>query len=134
MAYGDIRNPVRRDDLESLEFLDSDGSTHMYPVYGQGPHRTVITKDGEIIDPSEYNKDMVVRFTNPNLHRRVDPHDPPEPEDPNYDPSDPESINRAYLNKELKPREYELLVQGAHSHRTTKLTVHDEESITTEIP
>ena len=38
------------------------------------------------------------------------------------------------LNKELAPREYTLQIHGVDSYRTTEIFVHDEESITTEIP
>lgn len=56
-------------------------------------------------------------FTHPNLHRRVDPADPPENE------------------KEVAPRKYTLGVYDKlNSYRTTEIFYHDEESTTCEIP
>lgn len=132
-TYGTAENPVRQKHLQELTYIDADGIEHPYPSYGQGPHRIVLKADGTIVDQDAYDKD-VIGFTNPNLHRRVNPQEPPEPTDPNYDPKDPTSVDRSYLNRELKPREYELEIQGVHSYRTTTMFVHDEESITTEIP
>ena len=137
MAFGDKNHPVKRDDLENIVYHDSEGNELIYPVYGQGPHRTVariVDGSTEVFDQLAYDKDQNVGFTSPNLHRRVDPQEPPKPEDPNYDPDDPDSVDRSYLNQEIKPRDYELSVQGVHSYRTTTYNVHDEESITTEIP
>ena len=121
-------------DLQNLEYILPDESRHKYPIYGQGPHKVVVDKDGNVIDTLAYTKDIDVGFTNPNLHRRVDPQEPPEPTDPNYDPTDPKSVDRSYLNKEIEPRQYELEIMGVHSYRTTTKIVHSEESIDTEIP
>ena len=55
-------------------------------------------------------------FTNPNLHRRVDPQNPSSAE-------------------EVAPRQYVLGVyDGIHSFRTEIISTHDEESTTSEIP
>ena len=132
-AYGTAKNPVRQKHLQELTYTDSDGVVHKYPVLGQGPHRVVMKADGTILDQDAYDRD-VVGYTNPDLHRRVDPQKPPEPTDPNYDQDDPKSVDRSYLNQEIEPRKYELGIQGVHSYRTTTYTVHDEESTTTEIP
>lgn len=56
-------------------------------------------------------------FTNPDLHRRVDPQ-PPAPD-----------------SGEVAPREYMIGVyDGLHSYRTVTIVTHDEESTTSEIP
>lgn len=56
-------------------------------------------------------------FTNPNLHRRIDPKTP-EPG-----------------SQEVAPRDYVLGVyDGVHSYRTETIHYHDEESTTCEIP
>ena len=133
MAYGDYKHPVKYADLTSLTYVDSSGQEHPYPICGQGRHSTVMKSDGTIVDQAEYERDEF-GLTNPTLHRRVDPQEPPAPEDPNYDPTDPTSVNRAYLNKEIAPRDYDITLQGVNSYRTTTHTVHDEESTTVEIP
>ena len=56
-------------------------------------------------------------LTNPNLHRRIDPHEPTEG------------------SKETAPRNYIIGVyDGLHSYRTETIHYHDEESTTSEIP
>lgn len=133
MPFGDKDNPVTRESLESLTYRDSNNEEHPYPVFHQGPHTIVLKADGTIVDDEAYKKDQL-GFTHPNLHRRVDPQQPPTPEDPNYDPDDPESVNRAYLNQEVAPRDYAFAIEGVHSYRTTTYNTHDEESTTSEIP
>ena len=54
-------------------------------------------------------------FTNPYLHRRIDPQPPSNPE-------------------EYASREYMLSIANLQSYRTTKINTHDEESVTSEIP
>lgn len=54
-------------------------------------------------------------YTQPNLHRRVDPQEPND-------------------DTETSPREYKLGVYGLDSYRTTEINYHDEESETSEIP
>lgn len=67
------------------------------------------------LTPEEQEKDDI-GFTNPNLHRRVDPQTPSDP-------------------KEVAPRKYTIGVYDKlHSYRTTEITYHDEESTTCEIP
>lgn len=75
---------------------------------GQGPSK--IVNPGSIEDQKDQHG-----FTQPNLHRRVDPQEPHD-------------------GKETSPREYELGVYGLNSYRTTKINYHDEESETSEIP
>lgn len=101
---------VRRQDLE-FTYQDSDGGSYLYPRVGQGPARPATEE--------ELAKDTL-GFTNPNLHRRIDPHDPPIVEDPKA--------------QELKPRDYELTIQHLHSYRTTTINSHDEESTYSEVP
>lgn len=55
-------------------------------------------------------------MTHPNLHTRIEPHEP-----------SPDS-------GEVRPSEYDLSVQGVNSYRTTKKHYHDEESSDSEIP
>lgn len=55
-------------------------------------------------------------FTQPNLHRRIDPQKP-----------SPNSI-------EVKEREYNIGVYNLDSYRMTKINYHDEESTTDETP
>ena len=56
-------------------------------------------------------------FTNPNLHRRIDPH------------------AHAQGSEEVAPRDYLIGVyDGLHSYRTETIHYHDEESTTSEIP
>lgn len=67
------------------------------------------------LTPEEEAKDQL-GFTNPNLHRRIDPQTPADP-------------------KEVRPREYTIGVyDGINSYRTTQIFYHDEESTTSEIP
>ena len=121
---GDVNDPWTRSDFENLQYIAGyDTSTNPpTPIYKPYPtstyqHTTVIQdSDGNILDQDEYDKDMVVGFTNPNLHRRVD-----------IKPLSPDS-------DELKPHEIELQIRGTNSYRTVTTFTHDEESITTEIP
>ena len=56
-------------------------------------------------------------FTNPNLHRRIDPQQP------------------APGSGEVAPKDYIIGVyDGLHSYRTEIINTHDEESTTCEIP
>lgn len=117
-----------RSDFENLQYIAGyDTSTNPpTPIYKPYPstvyQKTTVVQDsdGNILEQSEYVNDIVTGFTNPNLHRRVDAHEP-EHED-------------NQLNQELAPREYTLEIKGTNSYRTTTITVHDEESTTTEIP
>ena len=106
-----IDRVVRRSELESLTYTDESGSIQAYPIMGQGPAKPA-TAD-------ELARDEL-GFTHSNLHRRVDPHDPPVAENP--------------LNQEVAPRSYQIGIQNVHSYRTTQINVHDEESIDCEIP
>lgn len=79
-----------------------------FPVLGQGP--------GHFIPDDGIEKELDDRgFTNPNLHRRIDP----------KEPTDPELV---------APSNYSLGIYGPHSYRTQTLHTHDEESTTSEIP
>jgi len=101
---------VTRYDFD-FQYTDSQGNEHPYPRMGQGP---AILADEDDLDRDELG------FTNPNLHRRVEPHDPPIADDPK--------------NQELSPRQYQLNLQNVRSYRTTQINVHDEESIDDETP
>jgi hypothetical protein len=105
-----INRTVKRSDLQ-FEYEDSSGDAHNYPVVGQGP--------ATLASPEDLARDAL-GFTNPNLHRRVEPHDPPTAEDPR--------------NQEVAPRGYQLNIQGVHSYRTTTINVHNEDSIYDETP
>jgi hypothetical protein len=112
-------NTMSDKELRNLTYEDSAGNVRPFPAYGSGAG-VVQKSDGTIVDPAAYNKDINVGFTNPNLHRRIDPKEPPEAENP--------------LDQELAPREYSLEIHGTNSYRTTTITVHDEDSTTSEIP
>lgn len=83
-------------------YTDTDGRVRPYPAIGQGP--------AELASPEDIARDEL-GFTNPNLHRRVDP----KLTDFNY----PE---------EFKPREYKLAIQKFNSYRTTTINTHDEDA------
>lgn len=76
------------------------------PTIGQGPAVPA--------DALELERDAV-GFTNPNLHRRIDPQPPTD----------------AY---EVAPRDYMLGIYDVYSYRTTQINTHDEESTTSEVP
>lgn len=237
-------------DLQNLTYIDADGNEVPYPITSAGSGY-VQTGDGTVEDQIAYDKDQVTGFTNPNLHRRIDPHEPETNVNPNllssvpdfYEPSGSDTFliyripltedliagktytiqlwnvdmryeniipeeysifivwgkkinyiseisipnghsdyltltfvaqnrdvgastkpwidiydvsgvthepNIRYvqieqwklesgdtatpLDKELAPREYALEIKGTNSYRTTTITVHDEESTTSEIP
>lgn len=107
---GNIDRVVRPSELVGI-YKDTDGDTHTYPVIGQGPAKKASDKD---LARDELG------YTNPNLHRRVDPQEPKKADNP--------------LNQEVAPRDYQLDIQNVHSYRTTKINVHDEESTDCEIP
>lgn len=74
-------------------------------------HGTAVPASEEDLQRDEHG------FTNPNLHRRVDPQQP------------------APDSGEVAPRSYMLGVyDGLHSYRTETIYTHDEESTTSEIP
>ena len=123
------------DDLQHLTYYDTHVQLQPYPSTGQGSATVVQDSSGNILDETAYNKDIDAGFTNPNLHRRVDIQDPPEQiPDTEYNPDDPDSVDKSYLNHEIAPHEIDISIRGKNSYRTTTYTVHNEESITTEIP
>lgn len=134
----DVDNPsatVSEIDLSNLTYTDASGNEVPFPSIGYSKTKVVERSDGTVLDPEDYARDQVTGFTNPNLHRRVDIKDPPDPiPDPFYDPEDPESVDRSYLNKQIAPHDIEINIHGTHSYRTTTYHVHDEESITDETP
>ena len=134
--------------LQNLTYTDSDNKEHPFPSASHG-FGVVQRADGTIVDATAFKKDQDIGFTNPNLHRRIDPDNPPEliPDpnyhseddsapvfDPEYNLVDYSSVDRSYLNKETSPREFDVEIQGTNSYRTTTYHVHNEESITDEIP
>ena len=101
------------------QFLSAE-STLKSPFYGQGPARPITDKDGVVLDKEAYDKDTVTGFTNPNLHRRIDPQTPDE-------------ARRAA--GEQAPREYAVGIYGLNSYRTEKQFIHIEgEESQDEIP
>ena len=68
-------------------------------------------------------------FTNPNLHRRIDPK-----ERETADPSVEYNLTEDVPQFEFAPRKYKLLVSGVNSYRYTEVTNHDEDSTYWEIP
>lgn len=77
------------------------------PSVGQGPARPADAEDIQRDDNG---------FTNPNLHRRINPQEP------------------APDSGEVAPRGYELGIYSTDSYRTVFINTHDEESETSEIP
>ena len=78
-----------------------------FPTYSYGPAHEA---SEENLERDEHG------FTNPNLHRRVDPQPPEEGSD------------------ELAPREYSLGLYGSNSYRTTTITTHSESATDSDIP
>ena len=89
------------------KYKAEDGAMKDYPRMGQGP-ATKATADDLARD--------ALGFTNPNLHRRIEP----------------KSVNQSQY--EFQPRQYQLMIQGVNSYKTTTMSVHDENSTTSEIP
>ena len=104
---------------QRAQFLSAE-STLKSPFYGQGPANPITDKDGTVLDKEAYDKDTVTGFTNPNLHRRIDPQEPDED-------------RRA--QGEQAPREYAVGIYGLNSYRTERKLVHIEgEDAQDEIP
>lgn len=78
-----------------------------YLKMGQGPAKLASEED---LQRDENG------YTNPNLHRRSEPEDPPTGD------------------SEVLPREYKFSIHDVNGFQTTIKTVHDEESTTSEIP
>ena len=55
-----------------------------------------------------------VGYTNPNLHRRIDPQEPSAPA--------------------VSPNTYKLSIQNNDSYRLTQVATHDEDSVVSEVP
>lgn len=100
---------VTREDLENMTYIDSEGIERAYPTMGQGK---AVLADADDLARDELG------FTNPNLHRRIELHEPTGHENP----------------PEYAPREYSLDLCSVHSYRTTTITLHNEDSIDSEIP
>lgn len=78
----------------------------------QGPADKIYDEStSEIIDKDSYDRDRL-GFTNPNLHRRIDPQAPTE---------------ELKEQGELRPREYTVGIYGTDSYRTTHKVVHIED-------
>lgn len=82
-----------------LTFQCADGESRVLEDVGQGP--------AKLASEEELKKDEV-GFTNPNLHRRIDPAERDLPE--------------------TEPREYKLTIQSVNSYRTTQIITHDEDN------
>lgn len=110
---GKSYEPVVFDNNYFYEFTytDNDGKIKKYPHMADGNAR--------LANEEDLARDKL-GFTNPNLHRRINPQEPVIADNP--------------LNQELEPRRYTLSVHGVYSYRTTELTVHDEEQEYLEIP
>ena len=90
--------------------------------YGQGPAHPITpisNPSGKPLDEEAFVKDTEVGFTNPNLHRRIDPQQPNE---------------QSSAEGEHAPREYCVGIYGVNSYRTEHKVVHLEESSKDEIP
>ena len=97
----------------------------------------LITDWGELIFTDNYESievsgEIEHRYTNPDLHRRIDNESPIPPE------SDPENqyLLVAYDENGIPyPQTSKVgILDGMHSFRVIDITVHDEESTTCEIP
>ena len=83
----------------------------MSAAFPKTAHGTAVPADADDLARDSHG------FTNPNLHRRIDPQQP------------------APDSKETAPRDYLIGVyDGLHSYRTETIHYHDEESTTSEIP
>lgn len=111
--YGYDYEPVMFDNhfYEDYTYVDNDGVVRSYPRTGQGPAKLATDEDIQRDD---------LGFTSKNLHRRIDPKDPIQSDNP--------------YNQELQPRQYTLSINGVNSYRTTTVIVHDEEQTDIEIP
>ena len=86
-----------RSDFENLQYIAGyDTSTNPpTPIYKPYPstvyQKTTVVQDsdGNILNQSEYDNDIVTGFTNPNLHRRVDAHELEQNVNPNLLESTP---------------------------------------------
>ena len=96
---------------DTYTYVDNDGVVRTYPRIAEG--------NATLANENDLERDEL-GFTNKNLHRRVDPQEPVEAENP--------------LNQEIEPRRYILSIHGFNSYRTTELVVHDEEQTDLEIP
>lgn len=76
------------------------------PKMEQGPAKVASGED---------EQRQQIGFTNPNLHRIVEPLEPTDKE-------------------ETRPRDYMFSIQGYDSYRTTEIFYHDEEQTDKEIP
>lgn len=85
--------------FDNLTFKDTTGETRVIEHMGQGPAKLASAEDVE--------KDEL-GFTNPNLHRRIDPVERDLPE--------------------TESRKYKLTIQSVNSYRTTQITTHDEDN------
>lgn len=90
-----------RSDFENLQYIAGyDTSTNPpTPIYKPYPstvyQKTTVVQDsdGNILNQSEYDNDIVTGFTNPNLHRRVGIHEPEQNVNPNLLESTPSYYN-----------------------------------------
>lgn len=72
-----------------------------FPKTSQQGTATLLTEEDQARDD--------LGFTNPNLHRRIDPQGPPED------------------SEEKLPRDYILAVKSVYSYRQTTINYHDED-------
>lgn len=103
--------PITRKDYENKTYTDTEGNVRPYPLMGQGPAYPLTEED--------IKRDNL-GYTNPNLHRRIDPKPP--------------KVAKDKRDHEYKEKEYSLQIMSIHSYRTTKLNVHNEESVDDETP
>lgn len=83
-------------------YIDTDGNVRPYPAIGEGP--------AELATPEDIERDDL-GFTNPNLHRRVDP----KPEG-----------RLLGEDVEYTNREYKFTIGHLNSYRTTTINTHNE--------
>lgn len=106
-------------ELRNLTYKDSAGNVRPFPAYGRGAG-VVQKSDGTIVDPIAYDKDINIGFTNPNLHRRIDIHDPETEVNPNllssaplnYMPTEYCAYQLALINNMIAGQKYTVQFWG----------------------
>ena len=99
----------------------SEAITNSVPITSR-PQRGLLTDDEQARDN--------LGFTNPNLHQRIDPKNPPDP----VSVKTTQMTMQVARGAEVQARDYSMQIEGVNLYRTTTYNVHDEESVTSEIP
>ena len=117
-----------------------------FPTVGQGIAKKIADfgEDEEtpirIYDRDTYEKDTETGFTNPNLHRRINPQEPEEyitnincvcncPYIKENGPINDCCKYKTQLNPEREPKNYTLGIYGNNSYRTIEIVTHIDEEL-----